>query len=50
MFYRKPEITVMDSAVTAILGQPPGSKIGVVLEAYGPPSHHITAAAYEADE
>jgi hypothetical protein len=47
--YTKPIVTVIKAAVAAIQGQPPGSKLGIVLEAIGVRTHE-TAPAYEADE
>jgi hypothetical protein len=49
MIYTRPEITDLNSAIRAILGQPPNSKIGVLSEHTGP-NYYLTAAAYEADE
>ena len=46
MNYTKPEVTLLNSALSAIQGNPAGSKMG------GPSDHHgqVTANAYEADE
>jgi hypothetical protein len=46
MNYAKPEIILLNKAMAAIQGNPPGSKLG------GQSDHivQVTAAAYEADE
>ncbi len=49
MKYKKPEITLIDSANTAIMGQLAGSKIGTTSDGQGM-NKFVTAAAYEADE
>jgi len=49
MNYEKPEITLIDNANAAIMGQLPGSKIGSTSDGRGM-NKFVTAAAYEADE
>jgi hypothetical protein len=46
MNYAKPEVILLSTALDAIQGSPPGSKMG------GPSDHVVqtTANAYEADE
>lgn len=46
MKYGKPEIVLLNSAVAAIHGNPPGSKLGIVSDHFA----QNTSAAYEADE
>jgi len=46
MKYGKPEIVLLDNAVAAIQGNPPGSKLGITSDH----AAQVTAAAYEADE
>jgi hypothetical protein len=49
MNYEKPEITPIDTANAAIMGQLPGSKIGYTSDGRGM-NKFDTVAAYEADE
>lgn len=46
MKYDKPEIVLLNNAVAAIHGNPPGSKLGIVSDHFA----QATTAAYEADE
>jgi hypothetical protein len=46
MTYAKPELVLLSKAVTAIQGNPPGSKLGIQSDHKA----QVTAAAYEADE
>jgi len=47
MKYVRPELWLINNAMALIEGEPPGSKIGVVIEGG---RTHVTAPAYEADE
>jgi len=49
MEYVKPDIRFIGNAISVILGQPVGSKLGIVTETMSPTTY-VTAAAYEADE
>lgn len=46
MKYDKPVIVLLDNAVAAIHGNPPGSKLGITSDHFA----QVTSAAYEADE
>jgi hypothetical protein len=49
MNYTKPEVTLLNTAISAIQNQTPGSKIGTTSDHQGQ-NKYQTAPAYEADE
>jgi hypothetical protein len=46
MTYVKPELVLLNNALEAIQGNPPGSKLGITSDHRA----EVTVAAYEADE
>ena len=52
MKYVKPQVNVIDTAIAAVMGHAPGSKIGVQFDSQSTQQNslRVTSPAYEADE